>query len=150
MLRNIACCATWLIVYGADWHYREWANLCCANQFCATWLIVYGPLYTLTGKFTCLRLPALSMAYLCSYSRWTLPSSMKWSLITRVNTEGPNTRALIHTPSRSFFMYRRSCSLFRTHLLRILKGANFNFGRTSWGIRITPPPFPDAWSTNSI
>jgi hypothetical protein len=39
MLRNIACCATWLIVYGADWLDREWANLCCA-----TWLIVYGPL----------------------------------------------------------------------------------------------------------
>jgi hypothetical protein len=43
MLRNIACCATWLTVYGADWLDREWANLCCAKQFCATWLIVYGP-----------------------------------------------------------------------------------------------------------
>jgi hypothetical protein len=43
-LHNIACCATWLIVYGADWLDRECANLCCAKQFCATWLIVYGPL----------------------------------------------------------------------------------------------------------
>jgi hypothetical protein len=37
MLRNIACCATWLTVYGVDWLDREWANLCCAKQFCATW-----------------------------------------------------------------------------------------------------------------
>jgi hypothetical protein len=48
MLRNIACCVTWLIVYGADWLDREWPNLCCAKQFCATWLIVYGPLKAYT------------------------------------------------------------------------------------------------------
>jgi hypothetical protein len=47
-LRNIACCATWLTVYGADWLDREWANLCCAKEYCATWLIVYGPHYKLS------------------------------------------------------------------------------------------------------
>jgi hypothetical protein len=50
MLRNIACCATWLTVYGADWLEREWANLCCAKQFCATWLIVYAPRYASEGR----------------------------------------------------------------------------------------------------
>jgi hypothetical protein len=57
-IHDQSCCATWLIVCGADWLDREWANLCCAKQFCTTWLIVYGPLYNssficrTTGRYT--------------------------------------------------------------------------------------------------
>jgi hypothetical protein len=149
MLRNIACCATWLTVYGADWLDREWANLCCAKQFCGTWLIVYGPHDRLHDYEICNDLLSKS-----SFS-YTLSVITVWM---RITTYLHDTACLSYTKSAS----RTEDSQPHTSVLKLSNdtsrrveplyrqvGPTHNHGHCRGGARYLPSS-PDFWKNQNV